>query len=169
MIRGISPEGLVFLFFATLILVIAFMSSSTCGADSSGRPLSFSNKDLEPYENPEGGSPREPQSPEPKSSEIRKTKAEDSKEQREKEYWCKKTAPQRKKIRQLNEEISEKERELAEENAGGSARNKKTRTLNKALAKTRRRLKDAEGMLSDLADEAHRKGVPMGWLRCQFE
>ena len=69
----------------------------------------------------------------------------------------------------MNEEINEKERELAEENAAGSARNKKTRTLNKALAKTRRRLKDAEGMLSDLADEAHRKGVPMGWLRCQFE
>lgn len=152
-----------------VILGIAFMSSSTYGADSSARPLSFSNKDLEPYENPEGGNSRGPQSPEPKNSEGRKTKAEDAKEQREKEYWCKRTTPQRKKIRQLNEEINEKERELAEENAAGSARNKKTRTLNKALAKTRRRLKDAEGMLSDLADEAHRKGVPMGWLRCQFE
>jgi flagellar biosynthesis GTPase FlhF len=169
MLRGISLEGFVFLFFASAMLVTALMSSDSCGADSSERPLSFSNKDLEPYENPADGKPREPQSAEPKSSEVRKTKAEDSKEQREKEYWCKKTAPQRKKIQRLNEEINEKERELAEENAGGSARNKKARTLTKSLEKTRRRLKDAEGILSDLAEEAHRKGVPMGWLRCQFE
>jgi hypothetical protein len=168
MIRGISPEGLIFLFFASLILVTAFMSSGSYGADSSEQPLSFSNKDLEPYEN-SGDRKREPQSPEPKNSEVKKTKAEDSKEQKEKEYWCKKATPQRKKIRQLSEEISEKERELTEENAGGMARHKKTRSLNKELGKTRRRLKDAEGMFSDLEDEAHRKGVPMGWLRCQFE
>jgi hypothetical protein len=169
MIRGISPEGFVFLFFASVILVTAFMSSSSYGADSSEQPLSFSNKDLEHYENPADRSPRQPQSPEPKNSEGKKTKAEDSREQREKEYWCKKAAPQRKKIQHLHEEISEKERELAEENTGVAVRNKKTRTLNKALAKARKRLEDAEGKFSDLADEAHRKGVPMGWLRCQFE
>jgi|GEM_PF-1353792 len=169
MIRGISPEGFVFLFFTSVILVTAFMSSSSYSADSSEQPLSFSNKDLEPYENSADRKPREPQSPVPKNSEVKKTKAEDSREQKEKEYWCKKAAPQRKKIQQLNEEISEKERELAVENAGTAVRNKKARTLDKALAKTRKRLKDAEGMFSDLADEAHRKGVPMGWLRCQFE
>ena len=166
MIRGIIPKRFVFLVFASVILVIALMSSSLyAAADSSGQPLSFSNKDLEPYEN----SGDRTQSAEPKNSEFRKTKAEDSREEREKEYWCKKAAPQRKKIQQLKEEISEKERELTEENTGVAVKNRKTRTRDKALSKTRKRLKDAEGKFSDLADEAHRKGVPMGWLRCQFE
>lgn len=169
MIRGISSEGFVSLSFVSVILVTAFMSSASYGADSSEQPLSFSNKDLEPYENSADRKPRELQPPEPKNSEVKKTKAEDSREQREKEYWCKKAAPKRKKVQQLNEEISEKERELAEENIGVAAKNKKSRTLDKALAKTRKRLKDAEGMFSDLVDEAYRKGVPMGWLRCQFE
>ncbi len=166
MIRGISPEGLVFLCFASLMLVTVFMSTNSEGADSS-QPLSFKNKDLEHYESPGDRKTREPQLPEQKNSEVRKTKTEDSRELREKEYWCKKATPQRKKIEHLTEEISEKERELTEENAKGSVKNKKT--LTKTLTKTRRRLKDAEEKFSDLEDEAYRKGVPMGWLRCQFE
>lgn len=169
MVRGISSEGLVFLFFASVILCAAFMPFNSYAADSSEEPLSFSNKDLGPYESSEDRKPRELRPPEPKNSETRKAKAEDFREQREKEYWCKKAAPQRRKIQQLNDEIREKEQDLAEDNAGAAVRHKKTRTLNKSLAKTRKRLKDAEEMFSELADEAHRKGVPMGWLRCQFE
>jgi chromosome segregation ATPase len=168
MIRGISPEDFFFLFFASVILAAAFMSSSSYAAGSAEQPLSFSNKDLERYENSDRQS-REPLSADPKNSEVRKNGAGDSREQREKEYWCKKAEPQRRKIQQIKDEINEKERELAEESTGVAANKKKARTLDRALSKTRKRLKDAEGKFSDLADEAYRKGVPMGWLRCQFE
>ncbi len=165
--KGISLEGSVYLFCAYILVIIFFASSSSYGADSYEKQLSFSNKDLKPYENSDA-KPRELQS-EPKNSEVRKTKAEDSREQKEKEYWCKKAAPQRRKIQQLHEEIKTKERELAEENAKFIAKNKKTGTFNKSLLQARKRLKDAEGRFGDLQDEAYRKGVPMGWLRCQFE
>jgi hypothetical protein len=169
MIKGMNPKGIVLLIILSVMIFTASAVSSSFGADTSQQPLSFSNKDLESYENSADHKTRGSQSTELKSSEVRKTKAEDAREQKEKEYWCKKAAPQRKKIQRLNEEIGEKEKELAEENSRGSIRNKKTRTLNKGLAKIRKRLKEAEGNFGDLEGEAYRKGVPPGWLRCQFE
>jgi hypothetical protein len=163
MIRGTGSGAIVFFFFA------AAMFGISSGADSSEQPLSFSNKDLESYENPADRTNREPQPPGPERSGVKKAKVEDSGEQREKEYWCRKASPLTRKIRQLGEEIREKEVELREENASVDARKKKTQTLHKELAGVRKRLKAAEGNFSDLADEAHRKGVPQGWLRCQFE
>jgi len=169
MTRGTNPEGIFFLITSSVVMFTAFMVSSSYGTDPSQQPLSFSNKDLEPYENSADHETRGSQSPELKNSEIHKTKVGHAGEQKEKEYWCKRAAPQRKKIQRLNGEIDEKEQELTEENSRGFSQNKKTKALNKELAKIRKHLKEAEENLGDLESEAHRKGVPPGWLRCQLE
>lgn len=169
MIRRTSRRGVLFLLFATTILGTVIMPSASYSSGPSERPLFFSNKDLEPYKDTAGPATREAQPLESKSPEVKEAKFEDPREQREKEYWCGKATPLRKKVQRLSEETREKERELAEENAKGSVRNKKAQALNKELAKARKNLKNAQEDFSDIADEAHRKGVPQGWLRCQFE
>ena len=169
MMRGMNPEDIVLLIIISVTTFTAFTVSSSYGADPSPQPLSFSNKDLELYENSADHTTRGAQSPELKGPEVQKTKAEDTRAQKEKEHWCRKATPQRKKIQRLREEIGEKEQGLAEENPRGFTQNKKARSLNKELAKVRKRLKEAEENFGDLESEAHRKGVPPGWLRCQFE
>ena len=169
MTRGTNQEGIFFLIMTSVVMFTAFTVSISYGTDTSQQPLSFSNKDLKPYGDSADHKTREAQSTELKSSEIQKTKAEDTRHQKEKEYWCKKAAPQRKKIQKLKGEIGEKEKELAEENPRSLSGNKKTKALNKELSKIRNRLKEAEENFGDLEGEAYRKGVPPGWLRCQFE
>ncbi len=169
MTRGTNQEGILFLIMTSVVMSFAFTVSISCGADTSQQPLSFSNKELKPYEESADHKTRGAQSTEMKSSEIQKTKAEDTRQQKEEEYWCKKAAPQRKKIQKLKGEIGEKEQELAEENSRSLSGNRKTKALDKELSKIRNRLKEAEENFGDLEDEAYRKGVPLGWLRCQFE
>ncbi len=169
MTKGMNPEGIAFLIFIAAVIIPAFAVSVSYGEDPSEQPLSFSNRDLKRYENSADHETRASESTELKSSEVRKTKVADNRQQKEKEYWCKRAAPKRTKIQRLNAEIDEKEQELAEENSKNLIQNKKAKTLNKALGKIRKRLKEAEENFSELESEAHRKGVPPGWLRCQFE
>ncbi len=167
MVRTRMKSSLLYIFWAVTIGT-AFMLSGAYAADSSQKSLTYSNKDLQPYVDSSPRELREPDSPHPKGPNKTKT-ATVSREQREKEYWCKKASGPRKKIQRLNDDISEKEQQLAETSRNGAIRNGKTMALNKEIAKTRKRLKYAESDLRDLEDEAYRKGVPPGWLRCQFE
>ncbi len=167
MTRRTSPQYRLLLLFASVLMGTAFMLSGSYGADSSQKPLSFSNKDLEPYENTDAK--QEPEPPKRKGSGVKEIKAEGSREQKEKEHWFKRASQQKRKIQRFKDDMGEKEQELAEENRRGVVQSKKTKALNKEIAKIRKRLKNAEGDLSFLEDEAHRKGIPPGWLRCQFE
>jgi hypothetical protein len=85
------------------------------------------------------------------------------KEEREKEYWCNRARAYRKKIDKAAGEIAEAGRDRS-----GTGR-KQPKTEVKKLEKEKRQLRNAEIDLRDLEDEAHRKGIPPGWLRCQSE
>jgi peptidoglycan hydrolase CwlO-like protein len=97
--------------------------------------------------------------------------AEAKKEKEEKEYWCKRATEYRKKIEKAQEDFEETEKKLAEleGNPLPNAKSKKAlKQLNSKLRKSKKQLRNAERDLSYFEDEAHRKGIPPGWLRCQF-
>ncbi len=102
--------------------------------------------------------------------------AEAKKEKEDKEYWCKKANAHRKKIEKAQSEIAETEEKLAKlKDAASRETGKKRRPLESDIKKTEKRLKEIERQrkenerkLGSLEEEAHRKGIPPGWLRCQF-
>ena len=131
------------------------------GDDPGGVPY-YTNRDIVKYgKGPEGAEP-------PSTSDGKSEKAERLRkieEERGKEYWCKKAAPYRRKVDSARDEVRSAEKELAEDPAD----KKKGRALKKKLEGSRSRLKNAELDLAEIEGEAHRKGIPPGWLRCQFE
>ncbi len=93
-----SRKGMLSYIFGIEALGAPFMLSGSYAADSLPKSLSFSNKDLQPYEDSAPSQLREPESLPPKGSGPHKTKTEAGlREQTEKEYWCKKALGQRKK------------------------------------------------------------------------
>ena len=46
---------------------------------------------------------------------------------------------------------------------------KKVNTLQSRLKKAKDHKSSTERDLKDIENEAHRKGIPPGWLRCQFD
>ena len=115
---------------------------------------SFTNRDLEKYSSTSDNrlvtSKTTPKDETPKTS--------GSREQKEKEYWCKRGGHYQKKIDMAKDDIKEIE------DSGG-----RTKAARKKLEASKKRLKAAERDLAEIGDEAHRKRVPPGWLRCQFE
>ena len=103
-----------------------------------------------------------------------KEDAEKIKERQEKEYWCKRSAYHRKRIEDAQYEV-DKEAELLsdlrDEVSMETGKDKKfiEKKINKTQDKligAQKLLKDREGDLSRLEDEARRKNIPSGWLQC---
>ena len=161
-------KGLCFLF--TVFIVNSMCCTAVNGAESSAeeQPQIFTNQDIEKYKGP----------PEAKTTDTRTVSREDmewarneknqsAREDQEKEYWCKKASAYKKKIKKADDDVIETEREIAQESSKGSHGGKKTSQLQKKLKKSRKKVEYAEAGLGELEDEAHRKGVPPGWPRCQ--
>jgi len=97
--------------------------------------------------------------------------AEAKKEKEDKEYWCKRANAHRNKIEKAQSEIAETEEKLAKLKDAASREAGKKSDIKKAekrLKEVERQRKENEKGMSRLEDEAHRKGIPPGWLRCQF-
>ncbi|MCL4476034.1 MAG: hypothetical protein M1508_07400 [Nitrospirae bacterium] len=149
-----------------IISVVLLFSVIAWGEDSTVQkevPV-FTNQDVEKYKNPSDSGPRTVRTD--RTAEI-KEKAQKIKKEREKEYWCKKATQYRKKIEMANDDIAEAEKELSGESSVLSY--KKKRVAQDKLNKAKRRLKYAEKDLAEIEEEARRKEIPPGWLRCQFE
>jgi len=140
------------------------------GADTSvqDQPQLFTNQDLGKYNNPSASGTKDTKTVYQEDREgYLKDKKKNIMEEREQEYWCKKASAFRKKIEKADEDMKKIEKELSEENGKSLHAGKKSTELQKRLEKAKKRVKDAEADLDDLEHEAHRKGVPPGWLRCQ--
>ncbi|MBF0329398.1 MAG: hypothetical protein HQL10_09600 [Nitrospirae bacterium] len=106
-----------------------------------------------------------------------KTKKNEDAGKNDKEYWCKKGGGLRKQLDSAKADIEKKEKHIAElhESAAketGAARKNIANKMKKEkteVAVIRKKQKQAQIKLDDLEEKAHRKGVPPGWLRCQFE
>jgi len=123
----------------------------------------FSNRDIEKYREPSDNR-RSPAKP--AGAEAKRDAAAQLREQKEGEYWCRKANSLRKRIENYRDDVQELEKALDELK---DRKGKKRRSLETKLLKAKKHLTSSEGDLTALEDEAHRKGIPPGWLRCQFE
>jgi peptidoglycan hydrolase CwlO-like protein len=113
----------------------------------------------------------------PALSADKKTGKKSGSEKQEREYWCKQGTKHKKNIEKAQQEISDTEKELEslKKEASMEIGNKRT-ALDKKIKKTEKKLREAkkelakrEKDLNILENEAHKKGIPPGWLRCQFD
>jgi hypothetical protein len=88
--------------------------------------------------------------------------------EREKEYWCKKGSEAKKKIEKAEHSVALIEKEISIGESKTLKDGRKDQRLKKDLKKAGRQLTDAKVELDEIENEAHRKGVPPGWLRCQI-
>jgi len=103
-----------------------------------------------------------------------KEDTEKIKELQEKAYWCKRVVYHRKRIENAQYEVDKEAEllsELRDEVSMETGRDKKfiEKKINKTqdkLISAQKLLKDREGDLARLEDEAHRKKIPSGWLQC---
>ncbi|RPI37965.1 MAG: hypothetical protein EHM54_01780 [Nitrospiraceae bacterium] len=156
--------------FPAVILACFLFCMPVSGADTSvqDQPQLFTNQDLGKYNNPSASGTKDTKTVYQEDREgYLKDKKKNIMEEREQEYWCKKASAFRKKIEKADEDMKKIEKELSEENGKSLHAGKKSTELQKRLEKAKKRVKDAEADLDDLEHEAHRKGVPPGWLRCQ--
>lgn len=156
-----------FRFFFLIFLLGAFPAFSL-GSEpptSVNTPV-FTNKDIEKYKSPsEGGAPAADNA----SVAAKSGRIKDINEDREKDRWCKKASPLRNNIEKAGDEIQELEIEIREQKDKGLSPGKTEKALVKKLLRAKKQLKFAERDLAEIENEAHRKGVPPGWLRCQFD
>jgi hypothetical protein len=149
-----------------LIVLFGVVPAVAWGGQTAGQGTPyFTNKDLEKYGNP----PDKPAAVTAAKSPKAADKARETAEEREKEYWCRKASSANKRLEKRQDTIDEIEREIAEMKEKGLVGRKTEKSLHKRLAKAKREHGYAEKSLGEIADEAHRKGIPPGWLRCQFE
>lgn len=145
------------------MLLLLFMNPAPIYAESTQKDIpTFTNKDIEQYMTPSDNKSyiKIDASPSEKKRKARKTKND-----AEKEYWCKKATQYKDIVTRKSEAVAELEKELtAEKNT-----DKKKKAIEKKIVFAKKQLKYAERDLENLENEAHRKGVPPGWLRCQFE
>jgi hypothetical protein len=136
--------------------------SGDSGAAAQGDAPYFSDKDMEKYKMPSDN-----KSPDAKVNRTatKAVKTQERKEQQDREYWCRKATVLKRKIEKGQDDISETEKELSAQDL----KRKKRIALEKTLARSKKQVAYTEKDLADFDDEAHRKGIPPGWLRCQFE
>ncbi len=152
------------LFVFSLVFALGAFSNEVLGQAET--PI-FTNKDIDKYKGPNDYNKTEKS----ETRDYRADKQEQLKkinEEREKEYWCKKASPYRRKIESTTDDIRQLEDEQLQANVK-SPSGKKGRSISRRIQSTRKKLREAEKDLAELENEAYRKGVPQGWLRCQFE
>ena len=157
--------------FLSIVFVYSMYSAVAAGTERSvqDEPQLFTNQDIEKY-----NSPSETKRTDKKivlkedREENRKDKQKRTIEEHEMEYWCKKASAYKKKIKEADEDVKVIEKELSEQSSKSLNTGKKNTLLQKRLEKARKKFQNEEKDLDDLEDEAHRKGVKPGWLRCQL-
>lgn len=160
----VCEAGVLWIFLVLLCSVVPAVASDG-QTHEQGTPY-FTNKDIEKYGKPAGEPPAEAIAAKPPrtADKSRETAAE-----KEREYWCRKASSARKTVEKKQDTINEIEREIAERKEKGLVGGKTEKSLQKRLARAKREHGYAQQSLGEIADEAHRKGIPAGWLRCQFE
>jgi hypothetical protein len=167
---------------AIVILILLFFPCTDAHSKEpkdASEPQVFSNKDLENYMLPTyDKTPGTATNNGLTSGEDdMKRRAREIREQDEQEYWCKKASTYTKQIDNSKNNVKDSENALSElTNSLLSAGGRKRKSIEKEINKTeqtlkmdKKRLREKEEDLAELEGEAHRKGIPPGWLRCQFE
>ena len=126
----------------------------------------YSGRDTEKYRS---SADAQPSGTQKIRREERKKDNRMAKDRKEQDRWCGEATARKKKIEKAREAVREAERDIAREKEKSFHTDKEKNKLRDRLDRAKARLKSEEQELNDLENEAHRKGVPPGWLRCQFD
>jgi len=146
-----------------LLLSLFPLLSAVSGLAAEENVPAYTNRDIERYGNTADSSSYP-------AADMKSGRGKDRRQLRERneqEYWCANASKIRKRVETGKKSV--KELEDGAEAAKRSGDNQKEQKLKIKLKKTKDRLMSDEKELNDLEGRAHRKGVPPGWLRCQFE
>lgn len=160
--RGIDKYSF---FFGAFILIIFMICSGASGDDT----RVYTNDDLEPYERQY--EPEKQITPYGKHREKYRKTPSRRRHVDQQEYWCKRGTDAQEKVDLAKEKLAKAEEYSSEKRFKQFQRGKsKSReaTPDQKLEKARENLMLAERAYRKIDDEAHRKGIPPGWLRCQF-
>lgn len=127
----------------------------------------YNNEDLEQFGTPNKNTEKTAPNV---SNKIPVEKKSNDGETQDREYWCRQGTPLIRTISDIKMEIDEIINKYPD--MKGIDINKielPQAEMQEKLNVLRLRLREAEEALSDLEDTAHRKGVPTGWIRCNFE
>ena len=149
-----------------LALIVALLFLFSGAGFCEDKPLSFSNEDIDKYRNPSDNRPGEQGKTAPSAKKDKSKKTQGKKEQ---EYWCKRATVAEKKIENAGRDVREREEDISLEQSKSVRTSRKMNTLQSRLKKAKDHLSSAESDLNDIENEAHRKGIRPGWLRCQFD
>ncbi len=167
---------------STTLLAFVYLSIDAQAAEDYeelrlGQPV-FSDHDLEKYEKlqdiqTEQSAPESDYEKRQRINKEERQRAMEEKrrigEEKQKERWCNRGNKIRLKIEKLRGNVQDREREIAGMSAFTSREMARKEKAQKNLERGyKRRLKEAEQTLTDAENEAYRKGIPMGWPRCQF-
>ena len=145
-------------------VLLIFLLYTTSFAEQSN---TFSDEDLKSYRHPSDNRPYVPTIKE-ETNKDKKTRID---EEREKEWWCEKGTNYTEKVEAAKRNYKEAEKKLDDAKSDtfwGKKGGSKIKSCENKLAKAKKQLEDAEKKLMDFEQKAHRKGIPPGWLRCQF-
>jgi len=131
---------------------------------------SYTDRDLNQYRNP--ADDRSTTTPAPSRRLAKKAADSDSKE---KESWCLAGTRHAKKIDVAKERLQSadalvaKRQEEADRKPSDAKARKRLADAHKKQVKEQKKLAQEEAALSTLENRAHRKGIPPGWLKCNFD
>jgi hypothetical protein len=153
-------KKLVLLVSIPALIGVLFCYSGDAFAEHTG-PGKYTNEDLNKYETPGSTDVKTaPNVPDKTSNE----KKSDDLETQDRDAWCRRGTPFLRAISEAQDEIDALNSEFSKEGQEVLSESRKEGRRDSAT----RKLREAESALSDLEDEAHEKGVPVGWVRCNF-
>lgn len=153
-------------------MIAGFLFTAACalcslpGAAQEQSPV-YSNRDIEKFRQPQDSGRVEAKRD---TREERRLDSRQAKDSQERERWCKRANEQKKEIEKARHDVQSAEKALnREEEKDLRSDGKKSRHLKDKLELAKRKLANEERDLNDIENEAHRKGIPPGWLRCQVD
>ena len=153
-------KKLVMLVSIPVFIGVLFCYHGDAFAEHTG-PGKYNNKDLNKYETPGTDVKTAPDV----SDKISDEKKSEDLETQDREEWCRRGAPILRAISEAQNEIEELNSALSKEGQEVLAESRQEERRDSAM----RKLREAEEALGYLDDEAHAKGVPPGWIRCNFD
>lgn len=145
---------------------LLMLISGSSGEASDTKTRVYTNDDLDRHKtspDPEGSGSQVSQ--ESKKSRVKDVKHVDM------ETWCNRGEHCRSRIERAKRELELAEAKYKENLSRrriARRSGKREETAEAKMNKARQKLEQAERDLHDLEQNAHRKNIPPGWLRCQF-
>lgn len=158
-----------FIFYLTLCLFILPLMSPAVSYTAE-HSAAYTDKDLNKYRNPADDKPSI--TPIPDKHTAKKIPGDDKKNR---EYYCKEGIKRNKIVNKAKDRVQPaetvvaKRQDEADHKPSDRKAAKRLADARKKLAKEQKKLAQEEAALSAFENQAHRKGIPPGWLKCNFD